>query len=128
MKRKTDFSRCDLFGQAIALTFKGQSDYRSVFGSIMSIGCVLVFAIFFSIRTKALLSGENAFMFVSAVNRRDEAFDLLQLGYTFAVKAIPSEIGTISLKAWSQRNSEHEAGESVDIPLTKCSQDATERL
>ena len=101
MKRKTDFSRCDLFGQAIALTFKGQSDYRSVFGSIMSIGCVLVFAIFFSIRTKALLSGENAFMFVSAVNRRDEAFDLLELGYNFAVRTIPEEIGTISLKAWT---------------------------
>ena len=85
MKRKTDFSRCDLFGQTIEFTFKGHSDYRSVFGSIMSVTCVLVFAIFSSIRTKALLSGESAFMYVTDVSRGNEAFNLIELGYYFAV-------------------------------------------
>ena len=64
---KTDFSKCDLFGQTIAFTFKGQSEYRSVFGSFMSVASVLIFAIFFSIRTKALFSGDTAFMFKTEV-------------------------------------------------------------
>ena len=56
-RKSVDFSRCDLFGQKIALTFKGHSDYQTVFGSIMSVLCVVIFAIFFGIRTQSLLSG-----------------------------------------------------------------------
>ena len=95
----TDFSRCDLFGQKIAFTFKGHSDYRSVFGSIMTVSCVLIFAIFFGIRTKALLSGESASMFVTDVPRAAGVLDLVGLGYGFAVAKIPREVGWLRLES-----------------------------
>ena len=49
---------------------------------------MVVFAVFFSIRTKTLLSGANAFKFVTDVPRHEESFDLIELGYYFAVEAI----------------------------------------
>ena len=84
-KQRTDFSRCDLFGQTIAFTFKGYSDYRTVFGSVMSVACVVVFCVFFAVRAKSLLVGESAFMFVTEAHMGDEPFDLVELGYFFAV-------------------------------------------
>lgn len=100
MKRRTDFSRCDLFGQRIALTFKGHSDYRSVFGSLITIGSVLVFAIFFGIRTRALMSGESASMFVTDLPvAADASLNLQELGYFFAVERVQPEVGTWRLRA-----------------------------
>ena len=51
----------------------------------MSVASVLIFAIFFGIRTKALLSGETAFMFKTDVPLNDESLDLIELGFYFAV-------------------------------------------
>ena len=81
----------------------------------MSITCVVVFAVFFSIRTKTLLSGANAFKFVTDVPRHEESFDLIKLGYYFAVEAIAPEIGTIKLQVKGLKQ--------LDVPLVDCLQD-----
>lgn len=62
----------------------------------MTISSVLVFAIFFSIRTKSLLSGESASMFVTEVPKNDLEIDLFELGYYFAIEKIAQEVGTVS--------------------------------
>ena len=59
-------------------------------------------------------------MFVTDVNRRDDsAFNLLELGYFFAVKKVEPEIGTISLQAWTTLNDQQTY--SINIPLINCS-------
>ena len=129
-RHTTDFSRCDLFGQTIAFTFKGQAEYRSVFGSFMSVASVIVFAVFFGIRTKSLFSGETAFMFKTDMPMNEQAFDLIQLGFYFTVEEIPREIGKIKLEAFSidsdrEQDINLEDGvtgiQVVDIPMLPCS-------
>ena len=125
-KGAADFSRCDLFGQTIAFTFKGHSDYRSVFGSVMTVGSAIVFAIFFSIRTRALLSGENASMFVTDMPHPDLAIDLIDLGYYFAVEEIPQEVGTLRLRSLrpgsdgQDGDSDGRRDEMGEVPLKEC--------
>ena len=97
-KQKADLSKCDLYGQTIAFTFKGQAEYKSVFGSVMSILCIVIFALFFGFRTEELLSGRNATIF-STKTRQSEAqeFDLLDLGHYFAISVVPNDVATVTL-------------------------------
>ena len=99
MNKERSLAPIDLFAPSVALTFKGERNFKTNFGGSASL-CVYIIVIFMVVlKTKELLLGHSdaAHYMTETILEDDVKINLRELEHSFAVNTIDPRIGRIEV-------------------------------
>ena len=91
----SSFKKVDIFGANVEFTFKGQKNFTTVIGAVISAIMFALFISFFAVRTSKLVSHEDPFLSMMAKEPDEGAIDLWELDYFFAVEKPDPRVGRL---------------------------------
>ena len=114
MGKFSDFiKQFDIFGRPVSLTYQGETEYRTVFGSVVTLICYSIMAFFIYLRTTLLVQFDEPFFSMVAEDQPEtEGFSLVgqtdgkNYDFNFAIEQPSTSIGTLKMRKHVLRNQE----------------------
>ena len=88
----------DIFGRGVEFFFKGQQEFKTKWGCVVTAFIVTTYLIIFLLRLTEFFGETDPIEYFSQTRQSmDERIDLNKLGFTFAVENIEARIGRIEV-------------------------------
>ena len=114
-------SKFDFLGREVKLTFQGREKYSSFFSQIVSVLIIFtMLGLVFPVKVIEFFSSTNNSISSFEVINDSNQYNLLELGYFFAVENLSSKYGT--LKVYSVDYKLDGSKDQVEIPLVPCNE------
>ena len=101
----TLLQRLDMYGGQVKLTFKGHTQYTTVFGGVCTIISFALLMVFYTIKSIDFIGQYDVRMsMIENVQDGTESIDLTELGYRMAVSKIDPKYGRIEIHMKSRKS------------------------